>query len=81
MTVTGNPPSHPERVVDGVSAQKLKKAQIPPETEAGLTCAGDDDVHLSDDFVQFHQPEAVHAAIRTETLKSVRMMRDLLRSS
>lgn len=27
----------------------------------GPTCAGDDYVHLSDDFVQFHQPEAVHA--------------------
>lgn len=27
----------------------------------GLTGAGDDNVHLSDDFVQFHQPEAVHA--------------------
>lgn len=26
------------------------------------TCAGDDDVHLSDDFVELHQPEAVHAA-------------------
>lgn len=79
MTVTGNPPSHPERVVNGVRAQKLKKSTNPPETEAGPTCAGDDDVHLSDDFIQFHKPEAVHAAIGTETLKSVRLMRYLLR--
>lgn len=27
------------------------------------TGAGDDDVHLSDDLVEFHQPEAVHAAV------------------
>lgn len=68
MTVTGNPPSHPEWVVDGVPARKLKSTN-PPETEAWSTCAGDDDVHLSDDFIQFHQPEAVHAAIGTQTLK------------
>ena len=42
-------------------------------TVAGPTCAGDDDVHLSDDFVQFHQPEAVHAVIRMETVKIMRL--------
>lgn len=41
---------------------------------AGPTCAGDDDVHLSDDFIQFHQPEAVHAVIRTQVTNSMRLM-------
>lgn len=27
-----------------------------------LTCAGNDDIDLSDDLVEFDQPEAVHAA-------------------
>lgn len=26
-----------------------------------LTCAGDDNVHLSDDLIQFHKSEAIHA--------------------
>ena len=33
-------------------------------SESLLTCAGDDDVHLSDDLVQLHQPEPVHAGRR-----------------
>lgn len=32
-------------------------------SEAEPTCAGNDDVHLSDYFVEFHQPEAIHATV------------------
>lgn len=31
-----------------------------------LTCASDDNVHLSDDLIQFHKSEAVHAKRETE---------------
>lgn len=51
-----------------------RQRQRPRETVAEPTCAGDDDVHLSDDFIQFHQPEAVHAVLVRKTIKSVRRM-------
>lgn len=50
-------------------------AKCERDCSSGPTCASDDDVHLSDDFVQFHQPEAIHAVIRRETTKNMRLMR------
>ena len=38
------------------------------------TCARDDNVHLSDDFIQLHQPKPIHAAIGRKTITSIRLM-------
>lgn len=40
-------------------------ARLP--TPAPRTCAGDDNVHLSDDFVELHEPEPIHAEREKKT--------------
>lgn len=55
-------------------AELLIKRKKQTETEAEPTCAGDDDVYLSDDFVQLHQTEAIHAAVGETGNEDIRFM-------